>query len=178
MLTGGQSTRMGADKATLFVGGRPMAVRVSDALWEAGCHPVICQGGDAAALRAFGLDARPDSVTGAGPAVAIRDGLRAIAGDAVVAACDLVDLDGASVRRLIGAIGGHDVAVAAAGGRRHLLAFIRARAASAIESGIEKGVTSYLDLLDRLDAVDVDVDPSAVRNVNRPDDLEPSDDGR
>ena len=50
VLAGGASTRMGVDKATLIVGDKPMAIRVADAMWEAGCHPVESQGGDTAAM--------------------------------------------------------------------------------------------------------------------------------
>lgn len=165
---------MGADKATLVVEGRPMAVRVADALWEARCHPVVCQGGDVAALTGYGLDARPDSEPGGGPAAAIRDGLSAVATDAVVAACDLIDLDGATVRALLAAGDEHpaaDVVVASAEGRRHLLGYWRSRAVPALTAALEDGESSYLGVLDRLDVVDLDVDGRAVRNVNRPNDL-------
>lgn len=165
---------MGADKATLVVGGRPMAVRVADALWEARCHPVICQGGDVATITEYGLDARPDSEPGGGPVAAIRDALGAVDADAVVAACDLVDLDGGTVRALLAAGDAHpdaDVVVATAGDRRHLLGYWRTRAVPALAVAIDDGESSYLGVLDRLRTIDCPVDERAVRNVNQPDDL-------
>lgn len=165
---------MGADKATLVVDGRPMAVRVADALWEARCHPVICQGGDVEAIRQYGLDARPDSEPNGGPVAAIRDALCAVRADAVVAACDLIDLDGPTVRALLAAGDEHpdaDVVVATADRRRHLLGYWRARAATGLDAALADGETSYLGVLDRLRTIDLDVDARAVRNVNRPDDL-------
>ena len=46
VLTGGRSSRMGRDKATLPVDGVPMAARVADALRRAGAEPVLAVGGD------------------------------------------------------------------------------------------------------------------------------------
>ena len=87
VLTGGASRRMGVDKSTMVVGGKPMAVRVADALWEAGCHPVECQGGDRMAIAEYGLEAHPDTRPGDGPVAAILDALvRHDGSDVVVAA--------------------------------------------------------------------------------------------
>ena len=41
ILAGGNSTRMGRDKATLIVEGVPMIVRVAHALREGGCDPIL-----------------------------------------------------------------------------------------------------------------------------------------
>jgi molybdenum cofactor guanylyltransferase len=175
VLTGGASTRMGVDKATLFVGDKPMAVRVADAMWEAGCQRVECQGGDAAAITEYGLEVVPDSDPGEGPVAAIRDALvRHEGSDVVVAACDLVDLDAATITAVTdaGATGDTDVAVVVADGRRHLVAWWRADLGPRLGELVEAGLTSYHDALSALNVIDVEVAPAVVRNVNTPSDLD------
>ncbi len=175
VLTGGASTRMGVDKATLLVDGKPMAVRVADALWEAGCRPVECQGGDAAAIAEYGLDVVADRDPGQGPVGAIHEALLRHHGVGVVtAACDLTDLDGATIVRLIAAgthSDGVDVAVAATGGSRHLVCWWRAGTAVGLGELITSGVTSFRDALTQLRTVDVEVAPAMLRNMNTPSDL-------
>lgn len=165
---------MGADKALVPVDGRPMAVRVADALWEAGCHPVWCQGGDADALASLGLEVHPDRLPGEGPVFAIHDALNHAASDIVVTACDLVDLDAETVRAVIdgGRAAGPDVvAVASASGRHHLLSYWPRSVAGRLEVLVAEGVRSYGDALAAFGAVDVEVEPVAIRNINRTDDL-------
>jgi molybdopterin-guanine dinucleotide biosynthesis protein A len=159
ILTGGASRRMGRDKAFVEVEGRPMVVAVADALWEGGCHPVECQGGDLDGLFELGLPAVADTTPLAGPVAAIADALGRHVGPVVVAACDLASLDAATVRRVIG-VGATDgtVAVAASGGRRHLLSYWTPDALGRLGRDC-----SYRDALD--------VAPDAMRNVNEPDDL-------
>lgn len=174
VLTGGASSRMGVDKATLVVGDKPMAVRVADAMWEAGCHPVECQGGDVAAITAYGLDAVPDLEPGAGPVAAIRDALeRHATNDVVIAACDLIDLDAATIAAIVaaGAGGDVDVAVVSTGAHRHLVSWWRAGVGPRVRDLFDAGVTSYLDALGELRVADVEADPAVVRNVNSPTDL-------
>ena len=67
VLCGGRSRRMGRDKALVEVDGRPMAVRVAEALAAAGAADVVAVGGDAGRLRAHGLTTVPDRWPGAGP---------------------------------------------------------------------------------------------------------------
>lgn len=174
VLTGGASTRMGADKATLAVGDVPMAVRVADAMTAAGCRPVECQGGDLAALAEIGLGAVPDRSPGQGPVAAIRDALARHDGcDVVVAACDLVDLDAATLRLIVAAgnSGEADVAVAATDGDRHLVSWWRAGRTRLLDDALRAGATSYRSALASMRTVDVEVDPLTVRNVNTPSDL-------
>jgi len=176
VLTGGASRRMGVDKSTMVVGGKPMAVRVADALWEAGCHPVECQGGDRMAIAEYGLEAHPDTRPGDGPVAAILDALvRHDGSNVVVAACDLVDLDGDTVRALIEAGRGGDgvdVAVAATHGDRQLIAWWRAGTAERLGALSSGGVTSFRDALARLHTVEVEAAPEATRNVNSPGDVD------
>jgi molybdopterin-guanine dinucleotide biosynthesis protein A len=168
VLTGGGSRRMGADKAFVVVGGRPMVIAVADALWEAGCHPVECQGGDLAALGALGLHALPDAEVGAGPVAAIAGASGRVGGPIVVAACDLPCLDAASVEALIsaGTAAGRP-AVATADGRHHLLLYLPVGAAAAVRPD-----ASVVEALDVMGAVEVPIDPRVLRNVNTPDDVD------
>lgn len=171
--------RMGADKATMVVDGKPMAVRVADALWEAGCHPVECQGGDAAALAEYGLDAHPDSEPFGGPASAILDALERHTDVAlVIAACDLAELDGATVGKLLDAatrVDDVDVVVATTGGRRHLVGWWRRGAAARLAPIVRGGERSYLGVLDGLRTLEVEVSDRALRNVNTPADVDDGD---
>lgn len=171
VLTGGASRRMGSDKAFVVVGGRPMAVAVADALWEGGCHPVECQGGDVDRLVSLGLTAVADSRPGGGPVAAIVDALERADGDVVVAACDLPDLDGDTVRSLTA---GREApaAYARTGDRAHLLSAWSPSALEALRPLVASGSISYRAALEAAGAVAVDVDPARVRNVNGPDDLE------
>ena len=176
VLTGGASERMGVDKATLVVDGKPMAVRVGDALWEASCHPVECQGGDAVTIRGYGMDVFPDSHPGAGPLSAVLDALeRHDTSPVVVAACDLVDLDAETVCRLIeagAASGTADVAVATTGGDRHLVAWCRAGLVRRLAPVVEAGTRSFRGALSELDTLAVEVPVAAVRNLNTPSDVD------
>lgn len=176
VLTGGTSERMGVDKATLIVDGKPMVVRVGDALWEASCHPVECQGGDAVAIGGYGMDVFPDSRPGQGPLAAVYDALaRHSTSAVVVAACDLVDLDAGTVRLLVdaGSSGdGVDVAVAATHGDRHLVAWWRAGVADRLARLLDGDVRSFRDALAELNTIDVEVSAASVRNLNTPTDVD------
>ena len=178
ILTGGLSSRMGSDKAFVVAGDRPMAVIVADALWEGGCNPVECQGGDLDRLRAeLGLTAEPDVRAGGGPVVAIASALERVERHVLVAACDLPGLDATTVRAVVDAgRTERSVAVASADGRDHLVADWPSEAASTLTELIESGsgrMPSFRDALDACDARRVPVASAAVRNVNRPDDIDP-----
>ncbi len=175
ILTGGASSRMGVDKATLSVNGKPMVVCVADALWEAGLHPVECQGGDRAAIEEYGLPVEPDPESGAGPLGAMHAALdRHPRSDVVFVACDLVDIDGETIRALVDTAkvdAPHDVAAAFAGGRYHMASWWRTGTAPKLAALLADGVTAYQDALDRLATLDVPVVEAIVRNVNTPSDL-------
>ena len=177
ILTGGGSRRMGTDKASMIVAGKPMVVHVADALWEAGLHPIECQGGDAATIEQFGVTVAADPEPRAGPVAAIRAALdRHADSDVVVVACDLVDLDGQTVRALVDAGAAEarpDVAAAMSNGELHMISWWRAGTGSKLATLIGEGVDSYQTALDRLGAARVPVPTDVVRNVNTPDDLGP-----
>ena len=170
VLTGGASSRMGADKAFVVVDGRPMVVAVADALWEGGCSPVECQGGDVERLAGLGMTAFPDSRPGTGPVAAILDALERTGDTVVVAACDLPALDAATVRDLASADA--MAAFARTGEQAHLVSMWTHDTAATLRSLAAEGPVSYRAALDAVSAVAVAVRPEVVRNVNAPGDLE------
>jgi molybdopterin-guanine dinucleotide biosynthesis protein A len=174
ILTGGASRRMGVDKAFITIAGTPMVMRVANAMTAAGCETVFCQGGDAARLSLLGLRTDPDPQPGAGPLAAIAAALSSAGRSILVAACDLPDLDPASLKAVIRAGTSEpapNVAVAVADGRKHLVSMWTDDALQPLTELIAEGVSAYGAALDRLGAVAVPVDPAAVRNINRSDDL-------
>lgn len=105
VLCGGESRRMGRDKASLLIGGTAMAARVATALWAAGAAEVFAVGGDATGLRRHGLRVVPDEHPGAGPLPATITALRAAVHDiTVVLSCDLIEPSGAAVTAMITAL--------------------------------------------------------------------------
>jgi molybdopterin-guanine dinucleotide biosynthesis protein A len=178
VLTGGQSTRMGQDKAVLLVNGAPMAVTVAGVLEASGATRVVAVGGDAVALRALGLDVVPDPRQGDGPLAGISAALHAGAGfDAVaVLACDLIDASPAGVRQVVDALDavpGADVAVPVVGGQREPLhAVWRPAAVTVVDRALDAGERAVHAVFDRLTTVEVlDLDPAWFRNVNSPQQL-------
>lgn len=163
---------MGSDKAFVLVDGRPMAIAVADALWEAGCHPVECQGGDLPGLASLGLDGFADEHPDAGPVDAIRTASARHDSPIVAVACDLPYLDAATVSAVIEA-GSREqrLAVATADGHHHLVVYVPpdAVASEAVGASVRAWVSG---------AIDVPVDPAVIRNINTPDDLRRDDPGR
>jgi rhodanese-related sulfurtransferase/molybdopterin-guanine dinucleotide biosynthesis protein A len=150
VLTGGASTRMGTDKASLF------ADRVVAALEAAGAGEVLL----------IADDDRP----GNGPLGGIETAHRAAANDIVVIlACDLPDVAAAGIRLVVDAVGDHDVALPP-GDPLH--AAWRRTALRAVSSAIDAGTLAVHAALDGLDVVEVHgLDPAWLKNVNRPSDL-------
>jgi molybdopterin-guanine dinucleotide biosynthesis protein A len=114
VLCGGESRRMGRDKALLEVDGVPMARRVADALRQAGAGRVVALGGDGAALSAMGLEVRADAMPGDGPLPATLQALEESGEDVVVVlSCDLLAPSAEAIRTLLAALAADAAAVAA-----------------------------------------------------------------
>lgn len=170
---------MGTDKATLDVGGRPLAATAVDALRGAGLEVVLV--GSAGPDRAEAqmlvemLDARfvPDELPGAGPLAAVATGLREAARrgreEVVVLACDLPAVEAETVRSLLGAAPGAPLVVATSGGQA---AWPNGRWSTSllveIDSSILAGERGFRSLHERATFVELG---NAVADVDRPGDL-------
>ena len=173
VLAGGASRRMGRTKALVEVGGVPMAARVAAALRGAGCAPVALVGGDPTELAPLGLDVVADAWPGEGPLGGVRTALAWSGTDVVVAACDLPEVDVATVRALLdaAAAGAADVVVARTDRVEPALAWGAPSAGAHLAAAFDAGERALHRAFAGLRVVEVAADPSALRNVNRPSDL-------
>lgn len=158
VLVGGTSTRMGADKASLDVGGSPLGQRSVDALVAAGLDVMLIGATDVHA----GLTGRPvdDLWPGEGPVGGVLTALHAafLAGatSVVCLACDLPSVDGGAVRLLLNAAGPRHVAVASIDGRRaHPNGVWPVALLPALEEAFGEGASSFSDLLAAVEVVEV-----------------------
>lgn len=177
ILTGGESRRMGRDKATLTIGGIPMALRIARAIAPA-LDQVVAVGRPAPELAAAGLEVIADRHPGQGPLGGI---LTAFAWSpaplAVVVACDLIDLDRSTVEVLVRALEDDStLAVATAarepGDAQPLCAAWRIDvAAPVLTTAFEAGERSIRRAWADLARICVPVLADRVRNVNAPTDV-------
>ena len=173
VLVGGESTRMGTDKATLDVDGTPLGARAVDALRAAGIDDVMLVGAtDAHAV----LDGRAvdDLWPGEGPVGAVLTALHAafLAGatQVVCLACDLPAITGVAVGRLTEAAVPRNVVVASVGGRLAPPNGLWPVALlPSLEDRFGDGASSFRELLDGIDVTEVADD--AFADADTPDDL-------
>ena len=177
VLAGGASSRMGTDKAFIEVDGRTLVAGAARALTGAGASSVLVIGGDEAALRSLGLDARPDDEPGEGPLGGILTALRLAADDVVVIlACDMPAIDAESVTSILAALSAApsaDVVVPVVSERRQFLtAAYRQRAAAHLGEAYAAGERAPRRAVLGLDGVEViGLDDHRLGDVDRPEDL-------
>jgi molybdopterin-guanine dinucleotide biosynthesis protein A/rhodanese-related sulfurtransferase len=170
VLTGGASRRFGSDKAMALIDGVPMVVRVVAALRAAGAESVATVGGSD---RGVDVPHRSDLYPGDGPLGGLLTAFAHARTDVVmVAACDLPDLDGPTVRAVVAGMGTADAAVATTDRLEPLCAAYRVSACGpAFSAAFAAGERSLVRALERVTMVTVAVnDPRRVRNVNTPTD--------
>lgn len=173
VLAGGQSSRMGVDKAAIDVGGVTMFDRAAAALRGAGCQPIVAIGGP----ERSGVDRVDDLHPGAGPLGGILTALThadQFDVDAVaVLACDMPRVPVDMVRVLLEADDGGGRVVAAKGERIEPLCSVWPLAvAGPVGAAFSAGERSVRGVLALLDPVLVPVEPDGLINVNTPADLD------
>lgn len=139
VLAGGQSRRMGSDKASLPLLGQPLAAWVIAALRTV-VEDVWLVGGPAGLARELGVAYAPDLLPGAGPVAGIYSGLCATSADILVSACDTPLLQPALLRGLLAGAEGWDVIVPVNKGEYEpLLALYRQTCIPAIDEALRAG---------------------------------------
>jgi len=176
VLAGGQSSRMGRDKAVLEIDGIPLALRAAEELSRV-CGAVALVG-DPARYGHLGLSVIPDSYPGQGPLAGIEAALGATRTDAnLVVACDMPALNGGILTELLSAEADCALPRYPDGKLEPLCAAYSRRCHSAIREALEAGVRRVTDALRLLEArgfalsyVAVDTRES-FENLNTPDEL-------
>lgn len=184
VLAGGRSRRMGRDKATLTLGGRPLAERAARTL-ETLLDEVVVVGGTVEAAAGFPrlVDRRP----GHGPLAGLETALAHAGGRPVfVLACDLPHAGDDLVRFVIAhaALAAADATVARAwypvvgAERQPLCALYSPGNLPAVTAYLDRGGRSVTGYLQGIEAAGVEVGqeepfyrPDLLANLNRPQDL-------
>jgi molybdopterin-guanine dinucleotide biosynthesis protein A len=176
ILAGGQSRRMGRDKAALAAGNETLLARIITRLTPV-VDEVILAGGPPLSLPK-GVRSVADRYPATGPLAGIHAGLLAIQGDrALVIACDYPDVDPGIVRLLQAYAAGVEAVVPRLAGQAHgLCALYRpavaSRAAGLINAG-ERRVSALLEAcavryIDEAELGGVDPGLRSFRNLNTP----------
>lgn len=175
VLTGGKSSRFGADKALHAVDGRPMALHVVDALRS--CTQSVTVVGDPDRHAPLGLPVIPDRIAGAGPLAGIVTAL-ASAGTSwiIVAACDMPRLTAAPLRQLLrAAFASEAAAVLPRTPDRRLQPLCAAYSKEAyrpLSKALQGGVWKVIDAVEQISWEPLDLsDGRPFANVNRLADL-------
>ena len=182
LLAGGSSSRMGTDKASVELEGRPLAVRVLEVLREV-ADDVVVASGDGERLGWLGAEQVADVVPDVGPLSGLVAGLEHARRPLVaVLAVDLPFASAAVLRLLAGLAGEHDAVVPVTdAGLEPLHAIYAAAAAPRLRAALESGERSLRGALSTVSVRRVEphewrpADPAGrfARNVNRPQDLPP-----
>ena len=181
VLCGGQSSRMGTDKALLEMeDGGPLLLLVALRLAEV-ADPVMLASGSAGRLEAFGYPEVGDEVPGAGPLAGIAAGLAASPHELTAVVAVDMPLASPSVLRLLASLArGEDAVVPVSSSGLEPLHAVYARTAlPRLETALRGGHLSVREALRGLRVREVrrdewpPADPSGrfAMNVNRPDDL-------
>jgi len=169
VLAGGDSRRMGRDKALLPVRGTPLIDLIVDRLARR-FDDVLISAGQGGGRRFPGRTVIPDAEPGQGPLMGIATALPRIRHDlAFVIACDIPRIDLDFVERLIERAGGCDLALPDRGGGRYepLFAVYRKSVAGPARDILAAGGRSILELLGRVRVELVAVPPGVrIGNIN------------
>lgn len=174
VLAGGQSRRMGTDKALISTEGVTLVERAVAALTEAGADPVVVVGGNRAAISSLGLVIVDDHWPGEGPLGGIITALRSVATELVaVLSCDLTEASSIAVGSVVGALGSADVAVPVVEGRSQWMhAVWRRSTLPVLEDAFAVGVRAPRAALGPLRVAQLlDGDPCWFHDADRPEDL-------
>jgi molybdopterin-guanine dinucleotide biosynthesis protein A len=177
ILAGGESRRMGRDKALLPFDGPAMLARVAARALETG-YPVMVVG----RARPEGWDIGQvrfveDNAPGAGPLRGIVTALGASGGDVIAVACDMPLLDAHALRWLasLHEPGGNGVVVMREGRMEPLFSLYGFTLLSRFEARLAAGELAMKEAIEACGLRGVEAPPEIARlltNVNTPGDLE------
>lgn len=169
VLCGGASSRMGRDKASLNVGGRPMIRWVVDALKDAGSETVVALGD----RPDLGLPYLPDKEEQAGPLGAIIGAIEHY-GTLMVCPCDVPTISPNLLREIAtrSQVVRQPVVLAHSGRLEPLIGIYKEEALDILKDGYESGARGPKLVLSSMDYATVTASPDQVTNINTQEDFE------
>ena len=173
ILVGGDSSRMGSDKATYEVDGSPMAVRVAQAAKVAGAAEILLIGGTQAKAKKLVGTWKKDAFPGEGPLGGVITALKAASYDSVVVlSCDMPFITDAVISSLVRGLEDAQASV----GRTDRLnwlcaAWSKEECLNTLQSVWKRKERAVHRAAVLLDVAEVPVPAVAVRNINTPADL-------
>jgi len=173
ILIGGDSSRMGSDKATYEVDGSPMAVRVAQAAESAGASEILLIGGTQAKAKKLVGTWKKDAFPGEGPLGGVITALKAATNDSVVVlSCDMPFITDAVISSLVRGLSDAQASV----GRTDRLnwlcaAWSKEECLTTLQSVWKRNERAVHRAAVLLDVAEVPVPAVAVRNINSPADL-------
>ncbi len=174
VLVGGRSLRFGRDKLLESVDGSPMVAAPIEALRSVFGNRVAIVGDCDARILELADAVIDDPYPGLGPVGGICAGLEGAGRDVLVCAGDLVSMDPSAIRQIVSASIAHPDALAylAFDGRRHPTAGLyRVECVPFFVRAIAEGKLKLGMVLDEGRVQMVEVESSALRNINRPEEL-------
>lgn len=178
LLAGGQSLRMGRNKALIPLQGRPMISRLAG---EAGrlTDQILISANDIPVYESLGLHVVPDIYKGQGPLAGLHAAMTHSERPLLLAlACDLPSVKESFLRLLVRVAEGYDAVIpVTSDGRPHpLCAVYRRSCLPALERNLHAGVNKITELLKSLNVNWLPESPTNflaedVCNLNTPEDL-------
>ncbi|MBN2241533.1 MAG: molybdenum cofactor guanylyltransferase [Acidobacteria bacterium] len=147
ILAGGQSRRMGFNKALLEVDGRPLIQILSDRMRRL-TDSIVISANDPDSYRFLGLPVVPDRFSGHGPLAGLHAAMLERESDLyVLLACDLPNFPISLLKRMVFLAGGFDAAIPRTGdGFVHpLCAVYRRTCFPYIEQALERGEKKFIE---------------------------------
>jgi molybdopterin-guanine dinucleotide biosynthesis protein A len=173
ILVGGDSSRMGTDKALYEINGSAMALRVSAAANAAGASEVLLIGGTAARAKKLSGTWKKDLYPGEGPLGGVITALKAASHDSVVVlSCDMPFITDSVISSLVRSLSDAQATV----GRTDRLnwlcaAWSKQECLKTLETVWKRNERAVHRAAVLLDVAEVPVPAVAVRNINSPADL-------
>lgn len=168
LLAGGDSTRMGQDKAMLPIDGQPMIKHVYEQLQPHFSQTLVSSSN--ASLHDFlGATVVADDIAGRGPLAGIASALKASASNVnFVMACDMPEIDAGLIRAMLRQVGDYDAVVPKVGQEMYepLFAVYKKSALPAIEQVLQSGSNRVIDCFDRCRVKYIDLPGRQFSNIN------------
>jgi molybdopterin-guanine dinucleotide biosynthesis protein A len=179
ILAGGQSNRMGRNKAFIPVEGRPLIQLLAERM-QSLTGRIVISANDPLEYSFLNLPVVRDVYAGRGPLAGLHGAMRQVSAFMyLLLACDLPNLTVSLPRRMIEIAGDYDiVAPVTADGAHPLCAVYRRTCLPVVEAHLEQGNNRMTDLLadsslrvKRLDANEGHFHDENLLNLNTPEDL-------